>query len=53
MLKNLPLWIVAILLLTGCNSSLQRSANNKIFDTRGFDGGKRRPLYNKKYIDRA
>lgn len=33
--------------------SLKKSSSNKIFDTKGFEGSKRRPLYNKKYIDKA
>lgn len=32
---------------------LKKSANNKLFDTRGFNGEKRAPLYNKKYIHQA
>lgn len=39
--------------VTGPDGYLKRSANNKIFDTQGFKGGKRSPLYNKKYIARA
>lgn len=49
--------LIASLLISGCASQpdgyLKRSANNKIFDTKGFKGGKRTPLYNKKYIARA
>jgi hypothetical protein len=42
------------LLISGCSEwSLKRSANNKLIDTKGFEGSKRRPLYNKKYINRA
>ena len=42
-----------MLLVTGCNMELQKSANNKLFDTKGFDKNKRKPIYNDKYIDRA
>lgn len=44
-------------LLAGCSSTpegyMKLSANNKIFDRKGFKGGKRLPLYNKKYISQA
>jgi hypothetical protein len=39
--------------ITGPEGYLKRSANNKLFDTKGFRGGKRAPLYNKKYISQA
>jgi len=39
--------------VTGPEGYLKRSANNKIFDRKGFKGGKRSPLYNKKYIAQA
>lgn len=43
-----------VLSLTSCGTlELKKSANNKLFDRKGFDGGKRRPVYNPKYIDRA
>lgn len=46
--------IFMALVVSGCsNWSLKRSANNKVIDARGFEGGKRRPLYNKKYISKA
>lgn len=46
--------IIMVLLISGCSEwSLKRSANNKLIDTKGFEGSKRRPLYNKKYINRA
>lgn len=38
---------------TGPAGYLKRSANNKIFDRSGAKGGKRAPLYNKKYISQA
>lgn len=55
MINKILLVISAIFLLSGCSldSLLKRSANNKLIDMKGFHGGKRRPLYNKKYIDRA
>jgi len=39
--------------VTGPEGYLKKSANNKIFDRHGFKGGKREPLYNKKYITQA
>lgn len=39
--------------VTGPEGYLKKSANNKIFDSKGFKGGKRAPLYNKKYISQA
>lgn len=49
--------LLPFLILSSCtyrtNESLQRSANNKLFDRKGFQGGKRAPLYNKKYITQA
>lgn len=39
--------------VTGPDGYLKRSANNKLFDSRGFKGGKRTPLYNKKYVAQA
>ena len=39
--------------VTGPEGYLKRSANNKLFDMSGFQGGKRAPLYNKKYISQA
>lgn len=53
MLKKILLLSCALLLVTGCNVELKKSANNKLFDRKGFDGGKRKPIYNGKYIDRA
>lgn len=53
MWKNVILVFVAFL-ISGCaDFSLKRSANNKLVDAKGFHGGKRRPLYNKKYITQA
>jgi len=46
--------IIMALLISGCSEfSLKRSASNKLVDFKGFEGSKRRPLYNKKYISRA
>ena len=54
MIKKILLLTGVILLVTGCgNLELKKSASNKLFDTKGFDGSKRKPLYNGKYIDRA
>jgi hypothetical protein len=39
--------------VTGPEGYLKKSANNKIFDRQGFKGGKRAPLYNKRYITQA
>jgi rubrerythrin len=39
--------------VTGPDGYLKKSANNKIFDRDGFKGGKRSPLYNKRYITQA
>ncbi len=46
--------IILALAISGCTEfTLKRSANNKLIDFKGFEGHKRRPLYNKKYITRA
>ena len=56
MLKNIIIGLT-IVLLSACavdpDGYLKRSANNKIFDRKGFHGSKRAPLYNKKYIEKA
>lgn len=53
-MNRIFLLLLSIILLSGCaESGLKKSANNKLIDTKGFHGGKRRPLYNKKYIDKA
>jgi hypothetical protein len=45
------------ILITACavdpEGYLKRSANNKLIDAQGFEAHKRRPLYNKKYINQA
>lgn len=54
--KAITLIIITSMLracVTGPEGYLKRSANNKLFDMRGFEGGKRSPLYNKKYISQA
>lgn len=54
--KAITLTIITSLLsacVTGPEGYLKRSANNKLFDMHGFQGGKRSPLYNKKYISQA
>jgi hypothetical protein len=57
MLKNALVLILSIFILSSCVTGpggyLKRSANNKLFDRKGFQGGKRSPLYNKKYIEKA
>lgn len=57
MLKNVINIGFTILLLSSCvsgpNEYLKRSANNKYFDTGGFQSSKRAPLYNPKYINQA
>lgn len=46
--------VLALSLLSGCADGFKgyfkKSANNKLIDSKGFEGSKRRPLYNKKYI---
>lgn len=57
MLKKIVIFSTLVMLLSSCVSGpdgyLKRSANNKIIDRHGFKGGKRAPLYNKKYIAQA
>lgn len=57
MFKNVINISFTILLLSSCvsgpNEYLKRSANNKYFDTGGFQSSKRAPLYNPKYINQA
>ena len=54
MLKKIVIFSTLAMLLSACVTGpggyLKRSANNKIIDRKGFKGGKRAPLYNKKYI---
>ncbi len=57
MLKKIIVFSSLAFLLSSCVTGpegyLKKSANNKIFDSKGFKGGKRAPLYNKKYISQA
>lgn len=57
MSRKIIILIASAFLLTGCadgfKSYFKKSANNKWIDTKGFHGGKRQPLYNKKYINLA
>lgn len=39
--------------VTGPEGYLKKSANNKYIDMRGFQGQKRAPLYNNKYVSKA
>ena len=53
MFKKITIIIVGLCLLSGCDgfrNYFKKSANNKFIDTKGFEGSKRKPLYNKKYI---
>ncbi|MCC2646573.1 MAG: hypothetical protein K0R02_638 [Rickettsiaceae bacterium] len=55
-MRNLIILLLPFL-ITACaidpDGYFKRSANNKLYDSQGFDGQKRRPIYNKKYIDQA
>ncbi|RYE05658.1 MAG: hypothetical protein EOP33_00040 [Rickettsiaceae bacterium] len=55
--KFIILTITGLFLLSSCTDGFRgyfkKSANNKWFDRKGLQGGKRKPLYNKKYIDLA
>lgn len=57
MLKKIIVIILGLFLLSGCSDSFRgyfkKSANNKLVDRKGFEGNKRPPLYNKKYIAAA
>jgi hypothetical protein len=53
---NLLFCIIISCLLCSCakdNFFFKRSASNKLVDRKGFEGSKRRPLYNNKYIEVA
>lgn len=55
-MKKILTLTLAIFTLTSCgkiNESIKRSANEKIFDTKGFNAKKRMPMYNKNYIEKA
>jgi len=57
MLKSAIIFTILASFLAGCASGpegyMKRSANNKLFDRKGFNGSKRAPIYNKKYISQA
>ncbi len=57
MLKKIIVVILGVFLLSGCSDGFRgyfkKSANNKLVDRKGFEGNKRAPLYNKKYIAAA
>jgi hypothetical protein len=57
MFQKIIILITSTFLLTGCADGFKgyfkKSANNKWIDSKGFQGGKRKPLYNKKYISLA
>ncbi|MCC8371833.1 MAG: gp58-like family protein [Rickettsia endosymbiont of Pseudomimeciton antennatum] len=57
MFKRIIITFLGLSLLSGCTDGFRgyfkKSANNKIIDRKGFAGGKRPPLYNKKYIATA
>lgn len=57
MLNKAIILVISIFLLSSCVTGpegyFKRSANNKLFDRKGFKGSKRPPLYNKKYIAKA
>jgi len=57
MLKKMIIFSTLAMFLSACVTGpegyLKRSANNKLIDRKGFKGGKRAPLYNKKYISQA
>ncbi|WP_341793925.1 MULTISPECIES: hypothetical protein [unclassified Rickettsia] len=57
MLKKCIILFLGLFLLSGCTDGFRdyfkKSANNKLVDSKGFEGGKRRPLYNGKYINLA
>jgi len=57
MFKKIIILFLGIFILSGCTDGVrgyfQKSANNRLVDSRGFKGGKRKPLYNNKYITLA
>lgn len=57
MLQKIIIAILGLFLLSGCSDNFRdhfkRSANNRLIDRKGFEGSKRAPLYNKKYIATA
>lgn len=57
MFRKILFLIVSICVLSSCSDGFKnyfkKSANNKLIDSQGFKGGKRKPLYNKKYLTLA
>ena len=57
MLKKIIILFLGMFLLSACTdnfrSYFQRSANNRLVDSKGAKGGKRKPVYNNKYITLA
>ncbi|MCZ6903066.1 MAG: hypothetical protein O7C58_02755, partial [Rickettsia endosymbiont of Ixodes persulcatus] len=57
MLKKIIILFLGMFLLSGCTdnfrSYFQKSANNRLADSKGAKGGKRKPVYNNKYITLA
>ncbi len=57
MLKKIIILFIGVFVLSGCTDNVrgyfQKSANNRLVDSKGFKGGKRKPLYNTKYISLA
>ena len=57
MLRRLVVIFLGLFFLSGCADGFRgyhkRSANNKLIDSQGFQGGKHPPLYNKKYVKMA
>lgn len=51
---NIIFVVIIAFITTSCaQNNLKRSSSNKLFDMSGFEQNKRRPLYNKKYINLA
>lgn len=57
MFRKIIVLFLSVFILSGCadgfRSYFKKSANNKLVDSKGFKGGKRKPLYNNKYITLA
>lgn len=57
MLNRAIILVISLFIISSCVTGpegyFKKSANNKLFDRKGFKGGKRAPLYNKKYIAKA
>ena len=48
--------LTILFLFSSCGpikNHIKKSANQELFDTKGFDGKKRAPVYNPKYVERA